>query len=484
MGQITLDQASGEQKTEVDVPCSLGKSETVFFELTMNKLALVWTLTGPEDLLLNGKILKAGKCKHLQATQNRLVIGNLMFDLRFVISTVEQQKTYVKDRCAIIRERSFEGYWPSSSWSGLPLEGDICTKTAILRANTSSQPSETLHGMSLTGRPVKAAVIKVDNMHDLVIFNKSIDFHRRLSNAVGLAYKELAILHGGDRLLPDRLPQTLLIIGEEGTIPFHKIRLEYWSRSAVDLQKDIKKELARRLLLGLQHVHNADFILRDIAPDKIAVSRYSGPHFDDFSSTSLTKTSDDLTVFTNLPPECEYQMSGNRFALRTIKPTFAKSVEPYNQLIDEFMLAATLTPALFSKSVLTRKDAKNPTPNCPKYNPYYPEDLEIIRHNLRNERHPVADLLFYLLEPNPKKRLSATKALDGYWLRDDPPPSDTVNSGPDPSDAPGKASRPKAHRRATNDTEEADGPAMKKSKIRNGMAKARNLPASQIAPAT
>ncbi|KAL8696956.1 MAG: hypothetical protein Q9201_007393 [Fulgogasparrea decipioides] len=241
----------------------------------------------------------------LYRPKTRIQIAEMQYLVHFVIDTPTMEQEYIKDRNRALREENAPV--PNTDISGIPMPNDTVLDSIVFRHGLGSGSyGNVFEGFDpRTGRLRVVKRITLKSAQGAPAVNQEIQALERFAGCEGIlsliSWKNS--LNGKELQVP-RHPVDIYLVHEKG-FAFNKVD---WNGAS--LSWNVKRTLCRQLLMGLDVIHKAGCMHRDITPMNILLfpsDKAPQAKLCDFGMFCERRTDTDtrLAAWIFLPPELE-----------------------------------------------------------------------------------------------------------------------------------------------------------------------------------
>ena len=299
--------------------------------LRIHERSGAWLLRALGEMEVAGQTIPVNGSTILSQPETLIEIAGMEYYLRFVIENEGMEQVYIDERNRVLSERGIP--IPDTYISGVPMPIDTKLESIVFRGHgldsgTFGAVFEGFHPRTGDIRVVK--VITIKKARDIPAVDWEIQALERFRGREGiLELLEWNTARSGKNLYGDKYPVFVYLVHERG-VAFNKV--DWTDRS---MGWDIRRLLFRQLLKGLEVIHKAGCMHRDITPQNILLfPSEEGPRavLCDFGKfcNKATDTNTALAAWQYLPPEIQRKQDG-------------EELNTYGQAIDIWMLGLALT---------------------------------------------------------------------------------------------------------------------------------------------
>lgn len=348
----------------------------------MNASSGAWILLTGADIQLDDRCIPKGEKTCLHRPQTRLEIADKQWLVSFALDSRPKERQYIRQRNQAMLDAGLKP--PSTEISAIPQDRDIVLKSVVfsgegLGSGTFATVFEGIHPTTGDLRVVKRVAVKKATGADAI--REEVDALVRFSKHDGI----IDLIDWDTSLGEKNLefmgkPFDVYLVHRRGQA-MDKVN---WAGQPADWR--IRRSLCHQLLAGLEGIHQAGYMHRDITPQNIILFKDGERReaaLSDFGKVCKRKIDTDtcLAAWMFLPPEVKQEEKN-----------------PYNQKLDVWMLAYALTRCFF--------------PTAGNVSARSPGGHSVIRRELDQDTQSggLAQLFHRMLSWDPKARPSAAEA--------------------------------------------------------------------------
>ena len=285
-----------------------------------------WLLNAVAEMKVEDQTVPATDFVCLYRPRTRIQIVDMQYLVQFAVDTPNLEQDYVKERNRALREANVP--LPNSDISGIPMQNDTVLESIVFRHGLGSGSyGNVFEGFDPeTGdlRVVKRITLK--SAQGITSIRKEIGALERFRGCEGiLELIDWGNSLNGKELLVARYPIDIYLVHEKG-LAFDKVN---WNSPSLDWE--LKYSLCYQLLMGLQVIHKAGCMHRDITPMNILL-------FLDKETPKATLC--DFGMFCERDTDTETRLAAWKFLPPELEPNERNL---YNQALDIWMLGLALT---------------------------------------------------------------------------------------------------------------------------------------------
>ncbi|KAL9098836.1 MAG: hypothetical protein Q9163_005572 [Psora crenata] len=273
--------------------------------LHIHKHSGAWLLGAGAEMTVKDQTILPPSSVCLNRPRTEIEIVNMQYIVQFVINTPTIERDYIAERNRVLKE---EDVWlPNIDISGIPMENDTVLESIVFRHGLGSgsfgSVFEGFDPKTGNSRVVKRITLK--SVQGISTVSNEIGALERFGGREGiLELIDWGNSLNGKELQVSQYPVDIFLVFEKG-FAFNKVN---WKDSAQGW--DVKSSLCYQLLMGLQAIHGAKCMHRDITPQNILLFPFKQipqARLCDFGLFCDRDTDTDtrLAAWKFLPPELE-----------------------------------------------------------------------------------------------------------------------------------------------------------------------------------
>ncbi|KAL8795423.1 MAG: hypothetical protein Q9182_007537 [Xanthomendoza sp. 2 TL-2023] len=314
-------------------PDKRGISSLAAFHLYLgiHPISGVWRITAGANLKVEDEYYSKDAEIFLYKPSTRIEILDMQYLICFDITTPEGESEYIRQRNKVFEGEKID--LPRTNLSGIPSTADKFLNSIVFRTGLASGSFGCVfEGFNpVDGRLRVAKRLTVKKAHQVPEVEREIYALQRFKNRTGIIelIEWRTSLNGKD-LRDAQYPLDVFLIHEKG-VAFDRFD---WDT----ISWDLKRLLCSQLLKGLEAIHEAGCMHRDITPKNLLLFPYEAPpraKICDFGKFCMTPTDVETTLagWPYLPPELQE----------------SREYE-YDQTLDIWMLGLSLTHSWWTET--------------------------------------------------------------------------------------------------------------------------------------